>query len=100
MNIKNDLSGKTLNIALTGILDTVSAPRLETLITEHLGKVDEIRFDFSGLEYLTSAGLRVILFAQQEMDDIDGKMTLKNVSDEIMEVFDMTGFSDVLTILK
>ncbi len=98
-NITNELAGTTLNIAMEGILDTKTAPELEAVITEHLSNVTEINFDLAKLEYLTSAGLRVLLMAQQELDDKDGTMTLKNVSDDIMEVFDMTGFIDVLTIL-
>ncbi len=98
-NIKANLSGTTLNIALEGLLDTQTAPKLEEVITEKIGAADEVNFDLAGLEYLTSAGLRVLLTAQQEMDDKDGKMTMANVNDEIMEVFEMTGFTDVLTII-
>ena len=98
-NIKTNQTGTTLGIVLEGLLDTQTAPKLEEVITEKLGSVDEVNFDFADLEYLTSAGLRVLLTAQQEMEDKDGKMTLTNVNDEIMEVFEMTGFTDVLTIV-
>ena len=98
-NIKTNQTGTTLDIVLEGLLDTQTAPKLEEVITEKLGSVDEVNFDFADLEYLTSAGLRVLLTAQQEMEDKDGKMTLTNVNDEIMEVFEMTGFTDVLTIV-
>ena len=98
-NIKTNQTGITLDIVLEGLLDTQTAPKLEEVITEKLGSVDEVNFDFADLEYLTSAGLRVLLTAQQEMEDKDGKMTLTNVNDEIMEVFEMTGFTDVLTIV-
>ena len=98
-NIKADLTGTILSIALEGVLDTQAAPKLEEVITEKISNASEVRFDFKNLDYLTSAGLRVLLTAQQEMDDKDGIMSLTNVNDEIMEIFDMTGFSDVLTIL-
>ena len=99
LNINKDLSGETLNIALEGLLDSKTAPDLEAVLEEHLPNLTEINFDFEKLDYLTSAGLRVLLIAQQEMDDKNGKMTLKNVSDDIMEIFDYTGFADILTIL-
>lgn len=99
LNINKDLSGETLNIALEGLLDSKTAPDLEAILEELLPNLTEINFDFEKLDYLTSAGLRVLLIAQQEMDDKNGKMTLKNVSDDIMEIFDYTGFADILTIL-
>ena len=99
LNIKKELSGTTMNLALEGLLDTTTAPQLEEALMADLSDVNEIHFDFANLEYLTSAGLRIILVAQQEMEDKDGEMTLKNVSDDIMEIFDMTGFSDVLTFV-
>ena len=99
LNIKTEKNGTIFNVALEGLLDTKTAPDLEQAVMDNIGEATEIHFDFADLEYLTSAGLRVLLAAQQEMDDKDGTMTLKNVSDDIMEIFDMTGFSDVLTIL-
>ncbi len=99
LNIKSDLTGEKMNIALEGLLDSKTSPDLEAVLSEHLSSLTEICFDFEKLEYLTSAGLRVLLIAQQEMDDKDGKMTLINVSDDIMKVFKYTGFVDVLTIL-
>jgi anti-sigma B factor antagonist len=98
-NIKAELTGTTLSIALEGVLDTQAAPKLEELINEKIADATEVKFDLVNLEYLTSAGLRVLLTAQQEMEDKDGLMTLSNVNDEIMEIFDMTGFTDVLTIV-
>ena len=73
--------------------------QLRDMILESAADVSEINMDLAELEYLTSAGLRAILVGQQEMDDKNGKMTLKNVSDDIMEIFDYTGFADILTIL-
>ena len=98
-NIKAEHTGTTLSIALEGVLDTQAAPKLEELINEKIADATEVKFDLVNLEYLTSAGLRVLLTAQQEMEDKDGLMTLSNVNDEIMEIFDMTGFTDVLTIV-
>ncbi len=97
--IKKEINGTTMNIALGGILDTKSAPQLQDAIMESVADVTEINFDFANLEYLTSAGLRAILVAQQEMEDKDGKMTLKNVSKDIMDIFKMTGFLSILTII-
>lgn len=99
LSIKTNMTGTTLDIALEGLLDTKTAPDLEKEINDYIGDATEVNFDFADLEYLTSAGLRVLLAAQQEMDDKDGTMTIKNVGDDIMEIFDMTGFADVLTIL-
>ena len=98
-NIIAESAGTTLSIALEGVLDTQAAPKLEALINEKIADATEVKFDFANLEYLTSAGLRVLLTAQQEMDDKEGIMSLANVNDEIMEIFDMTGFTDVLTII-
>ena len=97
--IKKEINGTTMNIALGGILDTKSAPQLQDAIMESVADVTEINFDFANLEYLTSAGLRAILVAQQEMEDKDGKITLKNVSKDIMDIFKMTGFLSILTII-
>ncbi|WP_034444042.1 STAS domain-containing protein [Butyrivibrio sp. AE2032] len=97
-DIKKEISGTTMNIALGGILDTKSAPQLQDAIMESVADVTEINIDMAQLEYLTSAGLRAILVAQQEMDDKDGKMTLKHVAKEIIDIFKMTGFLSILTI--
>ncbi|WP_197026855.1 STAS domain-containing protein [Butyrivibrio sp. FCS014] len=99
LDIKIDRNGSTLDAALEGMLDTKTAPQLSEAIITPISELEEINLDFAKLEYLTSAGLRVILEAQQEMDDKNGKLTIKNVNEEIMEVFEMTGFVDVLTII-
>ena len=98
-DIKKEITGTTLNIEVGGILDTKTAPELQNAIMESVADVTEINFDFARLEYLTSAGLRAILVAQQEMEDKDGQMTLKNVSKEIKDIFKMTGFLGILTII-
>ncbi len=96
--VKTKRDGSVLNVALSGVLDTKGAPDLNDAVLGSISELTEIHFDFSDLEYLTSAGLRTILEAQQEMDDKDGVLTIKNVNEDIMEVFEMTGFIDVLTI--
>ena len=98
--IKKEINGTVMNIALSGALNSQLAPELEEVILASVSDVTEICFDFADLEYLTSAGLRVILSAQQEMDEKDGTMTIKNVSQEIMDIFKMTGFSNILTIIE
>ncbi len=99
LSIRSNLSGNTLNIALEGNIDIKTSSDLEAEINSKIDQVTEINFDFAKLEFLTSAGLRVLLAAQQEMEDKGGTMTLKNVNDEIMDVFNLTGFVDVLTIV-
>ncbi len=98
-NVKTEISGESILISLEGLLDSQTAPELTAVLDENLGKVNNIRFDFAKLEYLTSAGLRAILVAQQEMNDKNGVMTVTNISDDIMKIFEMTGFADVLTIV-
>ena len=87
------------NVTLTvaGRLDTTTAPELEKTLDNVLGGTKELVFDMTGLEYISSAGLRVILKAQKAMN-ARGSMKLTGVNDSIMEVFDITGFLDILTI--
>lgn len=97
MNIVKTESETTLNIALEGRLDTTTAPQLEAEFKSSLNGVEELNLDFEKLEYLSSAGLRVILAAQKTMNK-QGKMVLRHVNETIMEVFEVTGFVDILTI--
>jgi len=97
MNINKITNGNELAIALEGRLDTATAPRLEAELNQSIGGVEKLVFDFASLEYLSSAGLRVLLSAQKIMNK-QGKMTVKNVNETIMEIFEVTGFCDVLTI--
>lgn len=97
--IKKEITGNTINIALSGALNSKSAPELHEVIMAAVPQVTEMNFDFSDLEYLTSAGLREILTAQQEMDDKGGKLTIANVSRDIMDIFKVTGFLKILTIV-
>lgn len=97
MNIIKNTEGKTLNIALDGRLDTTTAPQLEAELKQSIADNAELNLDFAKLEYISSAGLRVLLAAQKVMNK-QGKMIIRNVNDVISEVFEVTGFADILTI--
>lgn len=96
MKIEKKLDGSTLVFALDGRLDTTTAPDLENELGD-LNGIEELVIDMENLDYISSAGLRVILKAQKIMNE-KGSMKLKNVGESIMEVFEITGFSDFLTI--
>ena len=97
MNIVKTCEGSKLTLALEGRLDTTTAPQLEAEVKGNLAGVTELALDFSQLEYLSSAGLRVILAAQKVMNK-QGEMVVRHVNETILEVFEVTGFSDILTI--
>ena len=97
MTINKNLNGSTLTVALEGRLDTTTAPELEKELKASLDGVTELIMDFSKLDYISSAGLRVLLSAQKQMNR-QGTMTLYHVTPSIMEIFEVTGFSDILTI--
>ena len=97
MTIEKVLNGESAKIIVVGRLDTQTAPELEKEIDGIIANLKELVFDMTGLEYISSAGLRVILKAQKIMN-AKGSMKLTNVNDNIMEVFDITGFLDILTI--
>ena len=97
MTIDKKLEGTKLEIILEGRLDTITAPALEEEIKQSLNGITELIFDFEKLEYISSAGLRVLLAAQKIMNK-QGSMIIKNVNDVINDVFEVTGFSDILTI--
>lgn len=96
MNVVKVSEGSTLTLALEGRLDTSTAPQLEAELGGLTG-VTELVFDFSQLQYLSSAGLRVLLTAQKIMNK-QGRMVVRHVNDTILEVFEVTGFRDILTI--
>jgi anti-sigma B factor antagonist len=95
IEIKRTAEGITIDIV--GRLDTTTAPELDKTINEDITDVKDLVLNLKGLEYISSAGLRVLLGAQKKMQKI-GSMKLVNVREEVMEVFEMTGFSDILTI--
>ncbi len=97
LNIHKTENGNELTIALEGRLDTVTSPVLESELKSTLEGVGKLVFDMEQLQYISSAGLRVLLSAQKTMNK-QGSMLVKNASDDIKEIFDVTGFSDILTI--
>lgn len=97
MEIKKTNNGEQLIFALSGRLDTTTAPELEAEVNASLIGVTDFVLDFKELEYISSAGLRVLLAAQKIMNK-QGSMKLINVNDDIKEVFDITGFADILTV--
>ncbi len=97
MEILKTLDNTTLKVSLQGRLDTTTAPQLEETLQESLDGVTELVLDFADLKYISSAGLRVLLSAQKTMNK-QGSMKICHVSSDIMEVFEITGFSDFLTI--
>ena len=97
LNIEKNINASEMTVALTGRLDTTTAPDLERELKESLDGVTALVIDMSALEYISSAGLRVLLSAQKTMNK-QGEMKVVHVSDTIMEIFEVTGFSDILTI--
>ena len=97
MTINKNLEGTVLTVAVEGRIDTTTAPDLEKELKGSLGNASELIIDFKGVEYISSAGLRVLLSAQKIMNK-QGSMKLVGVSEDIMEIFEVTGFSDILTI--
>lgn len=97
MTITKNLNGATLALALEGRLDTTTAPQLEAEVKGSLAGVTELILDFTALEYISSAGLRVVLSAQKTMNK-QGRMVVRGVNEYVMEVLEVTGFADILTI--
>ena len=97
MTINKERNNDTLTLAIEGRLDTVTAPELEKVVNEETADIKELVLDMNALEYISSAGLRVLLAAQKKMNK-QGSMKLKDVCDAVMEVFEMTGFADILVI--
>ena len=96
MTIKKTITGNEATFEISGWLDTKTAPELETALDELDSAVTELTIDMKELEYISSAGLRQIVAAHKKMDS---KLTIKNVSSEIMDVFNMTGFGKRLNIV-
>lgn len=97
MVIEKQMNDNTLTVLVSGRLDTTTAPELERFLADSLDDVGHVVLDFAELEYLSSAGLRVLLATQKRMNQ-QGEMQLRNVNDTIMEVFEITGFLGILTI--
>ena len=97
MTIEIKKNADELVLEITGRLDTITAPALDKTINENLGEIKSLILDCKNLEYISSAGLRVLLSTQKKLQQ-KGTMKLKNVREEVMEVFEITGFVDILTI--
>ncbi len=98
MKITKTQNGNNLTLALEGRLDTSTAPELEGMLKDSLEGVTELTIDMAALDYLSSAGLRVLLGAQKTMNR-QGSMKVAHVNDTIMEIFEVTGFADILSII-
>lgn len=97
MTIQKTKKGTSLTLAIEGRLDTTTAPKLDDELRESMDGVDSLVLDFASLQYVSSAGLRVLLSAQKVMNR-QGSMVIKNVNEDVMDVFEVTGFVDILTI--
>ena len=98
MVINKQQTGNALSIALEGRLDTTTAPQLEAELKQSLNGVTELVMDFAALDYISSAGLRVLLSAQKTMNKQKGSMVVRHANEALMEIFEVTGFTDILTI--
>ena len=97
LSITKKAEGSKLTVFLEGRIDTTTAPQLDDELNASLNGVEELTMDLEKLDYISSAGLRVLLSAQKTMNK-QGKMVVKNASEEVMEIFEVTGFSDILDI--
>lgn len=95
--ITKNIENQKAVLALKGKLDTTTAPELDKTINEIISDIKELVFDFADLQYISSAGLRVLLLAQKTMNN-KGEMKVCNLCETVMEIFEVTGFSDILTI--
>lgn len=98
LSIQKTMENSNAVIALAGRLDTVTAPELEQTLVETLPGLTSLTLDFTGLDYISSAGLRVLLSTQKQMNR-QGEMKLTGVNETISEIFEVTGFNDILTIV-
>ena len=98
MNISKTKKENTLVISLEGRLDTLTAPNLVEALNSSLEGITSLVFDLEKLEYISSAGLRVLLLAQKTMNKLSGTIKVCHVNETVMEIFEVTGFSDILTI--
>ena len=98
MEVKFDKQDSNLTVVISGNIDTVTAPELDSKLQENLSGIKNLVLDFAAVDYISSAGLRVILMTNQLMEDVDGSMTVKNVNDDVRDVFEMTGFDSLLNL--
>ena len=98
MTVNKTQEGDKTIFALDGRLDTTTSPKLQEALIPAIDEAQGVTLDFAGLSYISSAGLRVLLMGQKAANSKNISMTIRNVSEEIMEVFDMTGFTEMLSI--
>ena len=98
MEVKFNKQDSSLTVTISGNIDTVTAPELDSKLQENISDVKDLVLDFAAVDYISSAGLRVILMTNQQMEDVDGNMTVKNVNDDVRDVFEMTGFDSLLNL--
>ena len=98
MEVKFNKQDSNLTVIISGNIDTVTAPELDAKLQENIAGVKDIVLDFAAVDYISSAGLRVILMTNQLMEDVDGNMTVKNVNEDVRDVFEMTGFDSLLNL--
>ena len=98
MEVKFNKQDTTLTVVISGNIDTVTAPELDSQLQENLSGIKDLVLDFAAVDYISSAGLRVILMANQQLEDADGTMTIKNANDDVRDVFEMTGFDSLLNL--
>jgi len=97
MTVNKTVDNNKMVVAVTGRLDTNTAPQLESELKDALAGIEDLTIDMKDLQYISSAGLRVLLSLQKTMNK-QGSMVIKNVCDDIQEIFEVTGFVDILTI--
>ena len=98
MEVKFNKQNSNLTVVISGNIDTVTAPELDAKLQENIAGVKDLVLDFAAVDYISSAGLRVILMTNQLMEDVDGNMTVKNVNEDVRDVFEMTGFDSLLNL--
>ena len=99
MKVNKIVSGNRMELALEGKFDAVSAPKFEAEITECLDGITELDIDLSAIEYISSAGLRALLFLQQTLNEVEGTMTVRNVPEVVMNIFEITGFTGIIKVV-
>ena len=99
MNIKQKKEGEKLTLCIEGSIDTNTAPELNDLLERSMPHINELVMDFEKVDYISSAGLRIIIFAQKTMS-IQGKFYITHVNDDVMEIFEMTSISDIVEIIN
>ena len=98
MKLNKEMNGKELMIAIEGRVDTMTSSELDQMINDSVENAESLLLDFANVEYISSAGLRVLLKAHKAMSKKDG-MKIKNIGEDIQEIFEITGFTDILNIV-